>query len=107
MTRWTFTYELIAGDGEILSRLTANHTDETVNEVAKRFIEFLGGCGFYPQDLADERGVEAAEVLQERIQAAHEYIDVMWNHQPTDRSAYRADLANLTAILEGNQEADE
>lgn len=104
MTRWTWTYQLIDDDGNLSSRLIADHDDERIEEIQARFVEFLRGCGF----AVDHHGEDAlSDELQDRIQTALDYIDQAWGNHPTNQAAYRADLLNLTAILEGNQEADE
>jgi len=107
MTHWTWTYQLIDDDGNLSSRLIADHDDERVEEIQARFVEFLRGCGFAVDHHDDPCGDELSDVLQDRIQTALDYIDVMWPRMPLNSSDYHADLVNLTAILEGNQEANE
>jgi len=54
-----------------------------------------------PDDHDDEA---LSDVFQERIQTALDYIDAIWPRMPINSSDYHADLSNLTAMLEGNQE---
>lgn len=56
----------------------------------------------------DDHGEEAySDVLQDRIQAALEYIDVMWKTKDTGYASYQEDLLNLTSILDGRAKETE
>ena len=82
MTRWTWTYQLIDDNGNVSSRLTADHDDERMEEVYARFREFLRGCGYTVPDIYDDEHVFA--MLDDAMGLLHNHdlhTDPQWKRE--------------------------
>jgi hypothetical protein len=100
MTQWTWDFQLIDDDGHVSSHIIARFDDERIEEIQARFAEFLRGCGYSVRD-EDRPDVEE---LEDRIQAAMDYMHDRWDHKPQSVHDFRADLTNIMALLEGRTE---
>ena len=50
-TQWKWLYEIYDMDGNVSSRMIAEHDDEILHDIMNRFKEFMRGCGYEGDEL--------------------------------------------------------